>query len=411
MKTVDTICGECSLGCNVQAWKKGTDLLRLTPRIAPEVNEWWLCDRGRFGIHRIPDGERLRTPVKTGAPTELSTPEEIARGLAEGIRHLPKQSFAVVVNSPLVNEEFYVLKELAKAAGGGRLFVPIRRETRDLCGVIRKSGLEAGSLSSLERADSILVVGGNVEEDHPVLALRLRRLVRERGIPVHFVGGGDPSEFFPALHSLAGQRVHLLLSDRVVTRERSEAIRKGIDLLSRQKEKRVDISMLLTGEGNIRGVIDQWDETVFPMSELETEIQRGKIEGLYWFGPALSFPDFNEYVRGMRFFAQVVPSAKDAHPSAKRVLPADLFTEKRGTATENFGRVQLVRSARRVVERGFAPLDFVGSILSQLGGEIPSDVTRLYAEMASALPGYPPDLAAIPDAARTYRFYERALWR
>ncbi len=67
---VDTICTQCAKGCNVTAWlkakpewAKGSQLIRFTPRLNPEVNSYWMCDIGRFEYHWIEGENRLRRPM------------------------------------------------------------------------------------------------------------------------------------------------------------------------------------------------------------------------------------------------------------------------------------------------------------------------------------------------------------
>ncbi len=74
-EAVDTICTLCEKGCNTTAWikakpewAKGARLARMTPRLNPDVNDYWMCDIGRFDYHWIEGDERLQRPlVRTGA--------------------------------------------------------------------------------------------------------------------------------------------------------------------------------------------------------------------------------------------------------------------------------------------------------------------------------------------------------
>jgi len=66
----DTICTQCAKGCNVTAWikakpewAKGSRLIRFTPRLNPEVNDYWMCDIGRFEYHWIEGDDRVRKPL------------------------------------------------------------------------------------------------------------------------------------------------------------------------------------------------------------------------------------------------------------------------------------------------------------------------------------------------------------
>jgi NADH-quinone oxidoreductase subunit G len=69
-EAADTICTQCSKGCNVTAWikakpewAKGSRLVRFTPRFNPEVNDYWMCDIGRFNYHWIEGDDRARQPL------------------------------------------------------------------------------------------------------------------------------------------------------------------------------------------------------------------------------------------------------------------------------------------------------------------------------------------------------------
>jgi len=66
----DTICTQCAKGCNVTSWIKakpewarGSRLIRFTPRFNPDVNDYWMCDIGRFEYHWIEGEDRLVKPL------------------------------------------------------------------------------------------------------------------------------------------------------------------------------------------------------------------------------------------------------------------------------------------------------------------------------------------------------------
>src|SRR3954467_7909624 len=67
----DTICTQCEKGCNVTLWikakpewAKGSQLVRVTPRFNPEVNDYWMCDIGRFEYHWIEGDDRVLKPLE-----------------------------------------------------------------------------------------------------------------------------------------------------------------------------------------------------------------------------------------------------------------------------------------------------------------------------------------------------------
>ena len=80
-EAVDTICTLCEKGCNTTAWikakpewAKGAQLIRTTPRFNPEVNDYWMCDIGRFDYRWIEGDQRLHRPlVRTEAGAQQPT--------------------------------------------------------------------------------------------------------------------------------------------------------------------------------------------------------------------------------------------------------------------------------------------------------------------------------------------------
>jgi NADH-quinone oxidoreductase subunit G len=64
-----SVCPGCSMGCNINLdWdkgrprvQKGARVMRLKPRHNPDVNDYWMCDEGRYNYHFI-DENRIQTP-------------------------------------------------------------------------------------------------------------------------------------------------------------------------------------------------------------------------------------------------------------------------------------------------------------------------------------------------------------
>ena len=73
----DTICTQCTKGCNVTAWvkgkpewAKGSRLVRFTPRLNPDVNGYLMCDIGRFEYHWIEGEQRLSRPLERAGASQ-----------------------------------------------------------------------------------------------------------------------------------------------------------------------------------------------------------------------------------------------------------------------------------------------------------------------------------------------------
>ena len=65
MKQHAGVCTGCSTGCSILVEENQDTVYRLKPRENPHVNQWWMCDEGRYGYHHVHSAERqvgLRTP-------------------------------------------------------------------------------------------------------------------------------------------------------------------------------------------------------------------------------------------------------------------------------------------------------------------------------------------------------------
>jgi NADH-quinone oxidoreductase subunit G len=126
---VDTICTRCARGCNTSAWlkakpewAKGSRLIRMTPRLNPDVNGFWMCDIGRFDYHWVEGGTRLSRPMhRVGdALVPLAWPEAEAR-LGDALRGAATEDAASIrflVSAHAATEELFVLHELLEAVPG-----------------------------------------------------------------------------------------------------------------------------------------------------------------------------------------------------------------------------------------------------------------------------------------------------
>jgi len=124
---VDTICTLCEKGCNTTAWikakpewAKGAQLVRMTPRFNPAINDYWMCDIGRFDYHWVESDRRLTQPqVRRASSLE---PEAWGEALV-AVNHAveaaggPRRVF-FFVSAHASLEELFVLQEIAEQAGG-----------------------------------------------------------------------------------------------------------------------------------------------------------------------------------------------------------------------------------------------------------------------------------------------------
>lgn len=123
MSSTDSVCVGCSRGCNTKLWVRNNEVLRLTPRFNPDVNEYWMCDYGRLETFKhVNAGTRIKAPLirKDGKLTEVGWDEAIAK-VAFELKAFKKHEIAAVGSAHATNEDNYLLAKLMSHLGVTRI--------------------------------------------------------------------------------------------------------------------------------------------------------------------------------------------------------------------------------------------------------------------------------------------------
>jgi NADH-quinone oxidoreductase subunit G len=175
-----SVCNECSIGCNINIEYRNNEVLRLTARANPAVDEGWLCDHGRFTYDYVNSKERLTQPLvrRNGELQPASWDEAlelVATTLGKLARETSGDAVGGVISARATNEELYLFSKLfRRALGSGK--VDHWPRTAPVAGPFGVDALH-GSIAALERAGVILLVGLNPIVDQPILDLRLKKAV------------------------------------------------------------------------------------------------------------------------------------------------------------------------------------------------------------------------------------------
>jgi NADH-quinone oxidoreductase subunit G len=187
LKTGDSICPHCACGCNIRVDLRKGQVVRHLARDNDEVNDAWLCDKGRFA-HQFPDSpERLTTPLLRDPGLEPVSFGEALRAVAGWSGN--DASVAFLAGGRLSDEDAYAMSKLARSVYGtndidhrwaGHADVPMNVETAQAAGM-------PVTYADVERARLILLVGLDAEQELPILHLRIRKAVHQLGARVFVV--------------------------------------------------------------------------------------------------------------------------------------------------------------------------------------------------------------------------------
>jgi NADH-quinone oxidoreductase subunit G len=194
LSNAPSICVHCSVGCNIIASERYGSLRRVMSRYNGAVNGYFICDRGRFGYEFVNSEKRIRRTKlrfeKKGEQEEVEN-EVLLSALKES---LSKNKKIIGIGSPRASiESNFALSVLA---GKGNFYHGISRKeqqlTRTISDFLQNSGVQTPSLKQIEKADAVIVLGEDLTNTAPMIALALRQAVRnvpneearKKGIPL-----------------------------------------------------------------------------------------------------------------------------------------------------------------------------------------------------------------------------------
>ncbi len=194
-KRTKTVCTYCGVGCSFEVETRGREVLRVLPSAEAPANNISTCVKGKFGWDYVTAPDRLTRPlVREGHRFRETSWEEafevIAAKLRDIVRDHGPDAVGVIGSSKATNEESYLTQKLARQVIGTHNTDNCSRycqapATQGLWRTVGYGG-DAGSISDMERADLVLMVGTNTAASHPVIASRLRRAQKLNG-QVHVV--------------------------------------------------------------------------------------------------------------------------------------------------------------------------------------------------------------------------------
>src|SRR5207237_713420 len=123
---VPTVCGMCPVGCNVNATTREGNVKRILSRNHPEVDDGWLCDKGRFSYAHLHAEDRVRDPIMRVRRRGF---EEVSweRALDEAERLLRESDGRIVTalsGSETVEQAYALGKLLRRVLGAHTAFFP-----------------------------------------------------------------------------------------------------------------------------------------------------------------------------------------------------------------------------------------------------------------------------------------------
>ncbi len=193
----DSVCTQCSVGCNYRIDTRFGRIMRTFTRENPEVDDGWICDRGRYTFNYLYSPHRLRQPlVRRDADLEPTSLDEAIAFAAERIARAGSAGrIGVIGGGRLSDEEAYALQKFARTVLGTNN-IDYRTHIQRFASPARFGA----QLADIDDADLVLMFGAHTPEQAPILDLRLRRAVARRHAKLMHIGPYRPDYAVPVQH-------------------------------------------------------------------------------------------------------------------------------------------------------------------------------------------------------------------
>jgi NADH-quinone oxidoreductase subunit G len=431
LRHTPSVCPHCSVGCNIEIDNRlGREVVRFMSRTNDEVDDGWLCDKGRYGYGFIHNPQRLQTPlIRKNGKLEPATWDEAFEFLVNKTRAIRTthglNSIGAITGNHATNEEIYIFQKFAREVLG-------TNNVAHFDGNLPANAAEltSATIGGLEQAKVVVVVGADITQRQPVMELRLKK-AHKQGTKLIFIGGNPNalSRFATIKISDTHQNLPELLNDLIASLtkegEATTDIEKVAQLLKSADTSAVWLVELATlnspelfgaalklveatGQANKAGlglgILSTANNTTgardiagaFKNGLSFSEMFSGDagLKAMFIMGanPLAELEIVNGNPKSLTDLEFLVVTAMFLSPTAELahvVLPTASFAEKEGTFTNTEGRVQKILATMPPV-RGTAPeLAIWLELANRLGQPLPKmGIVEIFGEICQNVPGY-----------------------
>jgi NADH-quinone oxidoreductase subunit G len=393
-----SVCTLCPSQCNVTLTVRDERVLRVLSRQNDDVDDGWLCDRGRFafpalGGVRPADGTSTLDPDERIAAPLLRDGGELRavsweRALEAACAHLSRAGVRVgaLAGGGATNEEGLLLSRLMrKVLGSPHLDSrPAGALPLELHRALAEPRLQA-RVPDLEFAHAVLVLDCDPIADAPILDLRLRKGARRHGMKLlragreHLLVQARHAELLAELRA-AGEEIVVLWHERLGAGPDGErAVRALLDLAATLGLAEIDGAGLFevpahaNGRGlREAGVLPNAGPELSDVAQdgldapgIAAAFARGELTCLYLLGVDPPGGGTGTVIAHAAFLTDALREQADV------VFPAEAYPEKEGTVTHPDGRVQRVRRAVRHLGETRDERQVLDELAARIGTAVP----------------------------------------
>lgn len=400
LQSAPSVCGQCATGCNVSIGERYGSVRRVMNRYNPDINRYFICDHGRFGIEFVNSEQRITAckGIEQRSPVSLSEFDVVRAFLpyrGKTIAGIASASASLEANS------------LLKVIVGQENFSCGFTKAQQEMAILHRNYLAdhpTVSNAEIEQSDYVLIIQEDVAHSAPRIALSVRQASRNKGVEqaaslgvpkwqdsaVRTIAGDDkspitilsahctdlddcasdlvrqtPSQSNALIddiialinaqaeineHILSGKILAALLKAKqplIVCgwdSEKPELLQSATKLIELVAKSNSGVrSVIVPPEANSLGLAALVDEQTLTVEDIESKSATGQITGLILLesqGSELSTSTVEIFQHPDRFLCAIAHLSEELHQECQFVLPATTYAESDGHFVNYQGRVQ-----------------------------------------------------------------------
>lgn len=373
------------LGSNIDAQTRGSDLLRILPRVNEEVNEEWISDKSRHAFDGLKK-QRLNVPMlrkQDGSFAELNWEEAVAEA-ARVLTNVNGDDIQGIIGQFQDAESIVAFRDLLHRLNCDNL--DVKSNAPHMKADFRSQYLMNSKVYGIDETDLLLLVGVNPKTENPVLNARILKAVNVNGLEVASIGPGNNLSYnyrhlgntAETLRELA-EGTHpyserfaqatlpmVIVGSETLARSDGPAIQNYVNKLA-QRSNLLNEEELWNGINilhNEAGRINALELGIVP----KKATKKSKVVFL------LGADNFrHEDIPEDAYVIYMGHTGDEGVYYADLILPSASYLEKQATYVNVDGRVQTTRSA--IAPPGFAKEDWMvlRALSEELGTPLPYD--------------------------------------
>jgi NADH-quinone oxidoreductase subunit G len=439
-----SICTLCPSQCNTTLTVRDDRVLRVLERDNHDVDDGWLCDKGRFAYQAMHVDQRITTPMIRDGGVLREVGWERALAEAEGALRRAGSKVGALAGGGASNEDGLLLGRLMRdvlgspdldSRPGGAVSLAQWR-------ALSNPAL-AARVSDLEFAHAVLVLDCEPLDDAPILDLRIRKGARRNGVKIAIASERPSALDARALASLrfapgrgaelawaltaalrnepleeaaaaagvaadavgelaralrdAGEEIVIVYGERVLDGDPGAllALAAALGLAGRDGAGLLPIPAAANGRGlREAGVLPNAGPGLSPpklagghdATAIARRLAGGELSAIYLLGvdPVRSYPDAALWDSALGHATTVIAHASfltaGLREHATVIFPAETSAEKEGTITHPDGRVQRLRPAVGHFGEVRAEWRVLATLAERLGTAIAPPTARALSE-------------------------------